>query len=452
MAEENTGLVRAMPHVLEAEQSLIGAMLVDKEAIDSAVNLISAEDFYDRQLGLIFDAIVSLDSERKPVDAVTLQERLREKNAPPQVTDLSFLAALVEGTPAIRNAEEYARMIADKATLRRLIHAAQDIEKDCYNSGDRFQAVLDDAERRVFAITQRKAAGDYVPFRKTIAETLARMEAAGRVHGNVTGVATGFQDLDYYTSGFQPSDLILIAARPSMGKTALALNIAQNMIVKGRQPVALFSLEMSRVQLTSRLLSMHSHVDSHKMRNGELSERDWADLVESADILGGTELIIDDTPGISIADMRSRCRRYKAEKNISAIFIDYLQLMTGSGSRSGESRQQEISEISRALKALARELNVPVVALSQLSRAVEQRPDKRPMLSDLRESGAIEQDADVVMFIYREDYYKRDTERKNVADIIIAKQRNGPVGTIELVWLPQYTRFESMDRRRPVQE
>ena len=452
MAEESTQIARALPHSLEAEQSLIGAMLADKEAIDSAVNLIGAGDFYDRQLGLVFDAIVSLDNERRPVDAVTLQERLREKNAPPQVTDLSYLAALVEGTPVIKNAEEYARMIADKATLRKLIHTAQDIEKECYTGGDTLQNILDGAERKVFSVTQRKLAGDYVPIRKTIAETLARMEAAGRVHGNVTGIATGYQDLDYYTSGFQPSDLILIAARPSMGKTALALNIAQNMAVRGRQSIALFSLEMSRIQLTSRLLSMHSHVDSHKMRNGELNERDWSDLVESADVLGGTELIIDDTPGISIADMRSRCRRYKAEKNISAVFIDYLQLMTGSGARSGESRQQEISEISRSLKALARELNVPVIALSQLSRAVEQRPDKRPMLSDLRESGAIEQDADVVMFIYREDYYKKDTERKNVADIIIAKQRNGPTGTVELVWLPQYTRFETKDRGRSVQE
>ena len=385
MADENALLARALPHSHEAEQSLIGAMLAEKEAIDNAVNLISSEDFYDRQLGLVFDAIVALDNERKPVDdPVLLQEKLREKNAPPQIADQSYLASLVAVTPDIDHGEEYAKLIAKKATLRRLIHTAQEIEKDCYTGGENFEAILDDAERKMFAITQRKATGDYIPIRKIIADTLARMEAAGRVHGNITGVATGFQDLDYYTSGFQPSDLILIAARPSMGKTALALNIAQNMIVNGHQPVALFSLEMSNTQLTSRLLSMHSHVDSHKMRTGELNEREWADIVESADVLGGTELIIDDTPSISVADMRSRCRRYKAEKNISAIFIDYLQLMTATGSKAGESRQQEISEISRGLKALARELNVPVIALSQLSRAVESRTDKKPLLSDLR--------------------------------------------------------------------
>ncbi|MCR5094553.1 MAG: replicative DNA helicase [Lachnospiraceae bacterium] len=438
-------VIRSLPHSLEAEQSVVGSMIVDREAIDRATALISGEDFYDRQLGLLFDAIVSLDAERRPIDAVTLQERLREMNAPPQVSDITYIASLIEGAPVVANAGEYAQIISERATLRKLIRATGDISNRCYTGGNT-QEILEEAEREVFGITQKKSAGEVEPIRRTISEAIDRIEAAGRVHGNITGVATHFQDLDYYTSGFQPSDLILIAARPSMGKTAFALNIAQNMLVRGSKSIAFFSLEMSRIQLVNRMLSMHSHVDSHNIRTGELTDSNWADLVESADILGRTELIIDDTPGISVNELRSRCRRYKAEKNIDAVFIDYLQLMTGSGKRSSDSRQQEISEISRSLKAIARELDVPVVALSQLSRAVEQRPDKRPMLSDLRESGAIEQDADVVMFIYREDYYKKDTERKNVADIIIAKQRNGPVGTIELVWLPQYTKFESKAR------
>ncbi|MCR5676027.1 MAG: replicative DNA helicase [Lachnospiraceae bacterium] len=444
MPEENgSNITRAMPHSLEAEQSVIGAMLVDPEAIDKAASLITGEDFYDRQLGLMFDSIVSLFNERRAIDEVTLQERLRENNAPPQVSDLSYIASLINGAPVVANAGDYATIIAERATLRRMIRTTREIENRCYTGGNT-QEILDEAESKVFAITQKKNAGDYEPIRRTIAEALARIEAASRVHGNVTGVATHFQDLDYYTSGFQPSDLILIAARPSMGKTAFALNIAQNMLVRGHQAVALFSLEMSRIQLINRMLSMHSRVDSHNIRTGDLSENDWSELIQSADVFGRTDLIIDDTAGISVNELRSRCRRYKAEKNISAVFIDYLQLMSGSGGRSSESRQQEISEISRSLKALARELNIPVIALSQLSRAVEQRPDKRPLLSDLRESGAIEQDADVVMFIYREDYYKKDTERKNLADIIIAKQRNGPLATVELVWQPQFTRFESL--------
>ncbi len=445
--EQGTELRRAMPHSLEAEQSVIGTMLADPDAIDQATAIITAEDFYNRELGLLFEAITELDAERQAIDAVTLQERLRQKNAPPQVSDISYIASLVEGAPVIENAADYAHIVADKATIRRLIRTVREIENQCLSGGESTQKLLDDAERQIFAITQRKNTGEIEPIRRIIGEALARIEAASRVSGNVTGVATWFQDLDYKTAGFQPSDLILIAARPSMGKTALALNIAQNMLLRGKQSIVFFSLEMSRLQLVNRLLSMHSRVDSERIRTGsDLTETDWANLVESADAYGRTELIIDDTAGITAAEMRSRCRRYKTEKNIGAVFIDYLQLMSGSGRRGSDSRQAEISEISRSLKALARELDVPVIALSQLSREVEKRPDKRPMLSDLRESGAIEQDADVVLFIYREDYYKKDTERKNVADIIIAKQRNGPIGTVELVWLPQYTKFETMAR------
>ncbi|MBQ3789990.1 MAG: replicative DNA helicase [Lachnospiraceae bacterium] len=448
MEENLTNVIRPreMPHSMETELALVGTLMVDRQEIDLVVNLVSSADFYDPNMGLLFDVIVSLDAERQPIDEVTILERLREKQAPPQICDVSYLNSVMDAAPIGGSPEAYARIVADRSMLRGLIHAAQDIEKKGYAGGENIREIMEDAERQIFAITQKNSTNSYEPIRRTIAEALFRIEAAGRVKGRVTGVATGFQDLDYYTAGFQNSDLILIAARPSMGKTALALNIMQNMILKNEQSVVFFSFEMSRIQLVNRMLAMHSRVDSSHIRTGDLSENDWASIVESADVLGRTRLIIDEGVGLTVGEMRSRCRRYKAENDIKAIFIDYLQLMSGSGKRASDSRQQEISEISRSLKSLARELNVPVIALSQLSRAVEQRPDKRPMLSDLRESGAIEQDADVVMFIYREEYYKKDTERKNIADIIIAKQRNGPVGTIELVWMPQYTKFQSKAR------
>lgn len=436
---------RAMPHSLEAEQSVIGAILADNGNIDQVASLITGKDFYDQQLGMLFDAIVSLYDERRAIDAVTLQERLREMNAPPRITDLAYIVSLIDGAPVIGNAGEYAQIVLDRSRLRNLIRVTREISDKCYTGGDT-KAILEEAEQEIFRVTQQKNAGEYVPFRKTIAEALEQINAASRTKGAVTGVATHYRDLDYYTSGFQPSDLILIAARPSVGKTAFALNIVQNMILKGHQAVAFFSLEMPRIQLANRLLAMHAHVNSHNIRTGELSYSEWESLLDSAAEYGPTKLIIDDTSGISVNEMRSRCRRYKAEHNISAIFIDYLQLMSGSSRRAAESRQNEIAEISRSLKGIARELNVPVVALSQLSRKVEERTDKTPVLSDLRESGAIEQDADVVMFIHREDRYKKDSERKNEADIIIAKHRNGPLGTITLVWLPEYTRFETMER------
>ena len=298
---------------------------------------------------------------------------------------------------------------------------------------------MEDTERKMFHLLQKRTTGEFVPIQQVVLNAINKIEMASKTQGNVTGLPTGFIDLDYKTSGLQPSDLILIAARPSMGKTAFALNIAQYMAFKKGITVAMFSLEMSKEQFVNRLLAMESRVDSQALRTGNLKDEDWTKLVEGADIIGNSNLIIDDTPGISISELRSKCRKYKLEHDLGIIFIDYLQLMSGSGRT--DSRQQEISEISRALKALARELNVPVVALSQLSRAVEQRPDHRPMLSDLRESGAIEQDADVVMFLYRDDYYHKDTEKPGISEVIIAKQRNGPIGTVELVWLAQYTQF-----------
>ena len=319
------------------------------------------------------------------------------------------------------------------------------IADECYQGQEPLEAILERTEKQVFELVQNRGGnGEYVPIKQVVLNALEKIEKASKSKGTVTGIPTGFIDLDYKTSGLQPSDLILVAARPSMGKTAFVLNIAQHVAFKQNRTVAIFSLEMSKEQLVNRLLAMESHVDSQNMRTGNLKDEDWTKLVEGADIIGKSNLIIDDTPGISIAEMRSKCRKYKLEHNLGIIMIDYLQLMSGSGK--SDSRQQEISDISRSLKALARELNVPVIALSQLSRAVEQRPDHRPMLSDLRESGAIEQDADVVMFIYRDDYYHKDTEKKDIAEIIIAKQRNGPIGTVELVWLPRYTQFVNMKK------
>ena len=306
--------------------------------------------------------------------------------------------------------------------------------------------MLEQTEKKIFDLLQNRGGGDYVPIKQVVLNALDKIEKASKTQGNVTGIATGFLDLDYKTSGLQPSDLILVAARPSMGKTAFVLNIAQYVAFHSDLCTAIFSLEMSKEQLVNRLFSLESRVDAQKLRSGDLSDADWEKLIEGAGTIGRSKLIIDDTPGISISELRSKCRKYKLEHDLKLIIIDYLQLMSGSGGRASDSRQQEISDISRSLKGLARELNVPVVALSQLSRAVEQRPDHRPMLSDLRESGAIEQDADVVMFIYRDDYYNKDTEDKGIAEIIIAKQRNGPIGTVNLVWLPEYTKFANMER------
>ena len=364
---------------------------------------------------------------------------------PPEVSSLEFIRDLVTAVPTSANIKYYANIVAEKSTLRKLIRLNEEIANNCYVGKDSLEDILADTEKRVFDLVQRRNTGEFVPIRQIVINAMDNIERASHNKGNVTGVATGFLDLDYRTAGMQPSDLILIAARPSMGKTAFVLNIAQYVAFKQDKTVAIFSLEMSKEQLVNRLFSMESKVDSQHLRTGNLSDAEWEKLIESAGMIGKSHLIIDDTPGISISEMRSKCRKYKLEHNLEMIIIDYLQLMSGSG-RSTDSRQQEISDISRSLKALARELHVPVLALSQLSRAVEQRPDHRPMLSDLRESGAIEQDADVVMFIYRDDYYNKDTEKKGIAEIIIAKQRNGPIGTVELVWLPDFTKFANLQK------
>ncbi len=443
-AMEETLLKRVLPHSIEAEQSVIGAMIMDREAIVVASEIVMEDDFYSKQCGILFEAMIELNDEGKPVDLVTLQDKLKEKDIPAEMSSLEYIRDLITAVPTSANIKYYANIVAEKATLRRLIKLNEEIANTCYVGKESLEVILEDTEKRVFNLVQRRNTGEFVPIRQIVMNAMDQIEKASRNKGSVTGIATGFIDLDYRTAGMQPSDLVLIAARPSMGKTAFVLNIAQHVAFKLNQTVAVFSLEMSKEQLVNRLFSLESRVDAQKLRTGSLSDGDWEKLIETAGVIGKSNLIIDDTPGISIAELRSKCRKYKLEHGLKMIIIDYLQLMSGSGK--GDSRQQEISDISRSLKALARELSVPVLALSQLSRAVEQRPDHRPMLSDLRESGAIEQDADVVMFIYRDDYYNKDTEKKGIAEIIVAKQRNGPIGTIDLVWLPEYTKFANMQK------
>ena len=441
---EEALIKRIMPNSLEAEQSVIGSMIMDKDAIVVAMEILVQDDFYHQQYGLVFQAMIDLFNDSQPVDLVTLQERLKAMNVPPEVSSLEFVSELIAAVPTSANIKSYAQIVKDKAVLRHLIKETEAIENECYAGQGELEDILADTEKRIFNLLQNRGGGDYVPIKEVVLNALERIELASKTQGNVTGIPTGFVDLDYKMSGLQPSDFILVAARPSMGKTAFVLNIAQYVAFHEDMATAIFSLEMSKEQLVNRLFSLESRVDAQLLRSGNLSDGDWEKLIEGAGVIGKSHLLIDDTPGISIAELRSKCRKFKLEHDLKLIIIDYLQLMSGSGR--SDSRQQEISDISRSLKALARELNVPVIALSQLSRAVEQRPDHRPMLSDLRESGAIEQDADVVMFIYRDDYYNKDTEMKNIAEIIIAKQRNGPIGTVNLVWLPQYTKFANMEK------
>lgn len=438
---------KIMPHSIEAEQSVIGSMIMDKDAIMIAVETIDTEDFYGSQYGILFGAIKELYNEDKPVDIVTLQTRLKEKNVQPELAGLEFIREIIASVPTSANIRYYANIVKEKSMLRQLIKTNEEIAGICYSERETIDEVMNLAEKRIFSLTQSRAAGDFVPINQVVVDAIEKIEAASKAGGSITGIPTGFNDLDLQTAGMQPSDLILIAARPSMGKTAFVLNLAQHMALRKNITTAIFSLEMSKVQLVNRMLSLESKVDAQNLRTGNLDDPDWERLIESAEIIGGSRLIIDDTPSISISELRSKCRKYKMNNDLGIVIIDYLQLMT-LGGRAAESKQLEVSEISRSLKAIARELNVPVIALSQLSRAVEQRPDHRPMLSDLRDSGAIEQDADVVMFLYRDDYYNKESEKKNIAEIIIAKQRNGPIGTVELAWLPQYTKFGNLEKNR----
>jgi replicative DNA helicase len=438
---------RIQPHSPEAEQSVIGSMIMSEDAIDIASEKITGEDFYSRQYGVLFDAMVELHTEGKPVDLITLQNRLQEKDVPPELAGIDAIREIMEIVPTSANVRHYAEIVYEKSILRKLIKITEGITNECFQGKGALNDILADTEKKIFGLLQNQQSGDMESIKSIVMRTIDSIEAVAKNKGSVTGVETGFYDLDAMTAGFQKSDLIIVAARPSMGKTAFVLNIAEYAAVKHDTAVAIFSLEMSKDQLVKRILAMNSRVDSQDIRTGNLEDEDWAKLVESAATISRSKLLIDDTPGISVMELRSKCRKMKLEHNIGMIIIDYLQLMSGS-KNNGESQQQVISDISRSLKAIAREINVPVIALSQLSRAVEQRPDKRPMLSDLRESGAIEQDADVVMFIYRDDYYNKDSEEKGISEIIIGKQRNGPTGTVKLLWENKLTKFQNLLRER----
>ncbi len=436
---------RILPHSTEAEQSVVGAMLLDQEAIITASEILLAEDFYNSQFKTLYGAMLALYQEGKPSDLVTLQNKLRELEVPDELCSVEFISNIISSVPTSANIRYYAEIVKNKAILRRLIRVTESIANDCYQDSEEINELLDNTEKQIFDVVQNRSTADFVPIRQIALETLESIQNAAKTVGAVTGISTGFYDLDARTAGLQNSDLVLIAARPSMGKTAFVLNIAETVAIKNNIPTAIFSLEMSRTQLAKRLISMNSKVDSQHIRVGNLADDEWGKITESTIFLGESPLVIDDTPGISVSLLRSKCRKLKLENNLGLVIIDYLQLMSASGARKHDSRQQEISEISRSLKALAREIDCPVIALSQLSRAVESREDKRPMLSDLRESGAIEQDADVVMFIYRDEYYHRDSEEKGVAEIIIGKQRNGPTCTVRLKWLPEFTKFANLE-------
>ena len=445
--EENVNTInRKLPYSLEAEQSVVGSMIIDPEAIAVASSILTAEDFYHKPYKLLYSAILDLDAAGRPIDTVTLQARLREMDAPEDLASAVTLSELVSAVPTSTNVRHYAQIVADKAQLRRMIKTMEELTTACYADRDSASDIGASMEKQVFQLLSKNRGREMTPISTIVMNALDKISIASNFNSTVTGLSTGFADLDFKTSGFQPSDLILIAARPSMGKTAFALNIGAHMAFREHRHVAIFSLEMSKEQLVNRLFAQEANVDATKLRTGRLKDSEWDSLVHSADVIGRSNLMIDDTPGISVAELRSKCRRMKLEYGLDCIMVDYLQLMSSGTGRNSESRQQEISEISRSLKAVAREMEVPVVALSQLSRACEQRPDHRPVLSDLRESGAIEQDADVVMFLYREDYYNPDTEKRGIAEVLIRKQRNGPLGNVELSWVQELTKFASLQR------
>ena len=438
---------RIMPNNPEAEQSVIGSMLMDQEAVILASEKLVEDDFYNPRFRTLFAAIIKLFHSGSPVDLITLSDQLKSDHVPEEIGSLEFISNIISSVPTSANVKYYAEIVEQKSFMRRLIRMTEGITNRCYQDAGELDALIEDTEREIFQlVNSHSTSEDFTPINEIALETLENIQSAAMSTGSVTGISTGFRDLDYRTAGLQPSDLILIAARPSMGKTAFALNIAEYVAMINHIPTAVFSLEMSKIQLAKRLISMNSKVDSQHIRTGTLEDDEWARITESSIILGESSLVIDDTPGISINELRSKCRKLKTERGLGLIMIDYLQLMSGNSGSKNISRQQEISDISRSLKALAREMNCPVIALSQLSREVEKREDKRPILSDLRESGAIEQDADVVMFLYRDEYYPKDaSQKKGVTEVIIGKQRNGPTCTVELKWLGQYTKFANLE-------
>lgn len=432
---------RIMPHSSEAEQSVIGSMLIDNDTISIAAERLTAEDFYQYQYGVIFDAIVSLYNSNVSVDIVTVQNKLKESNVSPELYSIEFISSIVASVPTSANIRSYADIVLDKSILRKTIKATEEISNRCYQDKESPQDIMEDAEKSIFRISQEsRGSGDFVDIADAVVRTVTSIQEASRSKGNVTGIRTGFTDLDYITSGLQRSDLILVAARPAMGKTAFALSMAEYIAVKSKVPTAVFSLEMSDVQLVKRMMAMDASIDLHAINTGDLTGAEWESLIESVQNIAESKLfLIDNLSGLTINDICSKCRKLKLEHDLSLVIIDYLQLIDA-GKRT-ESRQQEIASISRTLKSLARELNIPIVALSQLNRGVELREDKRPKLADLRESGAIEQDADIVMFLYRDEVYNPSEDNKGKAELIIGKHRNGSTGTVDLAWLAQYTRY-----------
>lgn len=435
-------LNKVPPHDIEAEQAVLGCMITDKDSVIAAVETLSEEDFYREDNKLIYRAILNLYNRAEPIDIITLKSELSSIGKFEAVGGLEYLAELPERVPTTSNVDKYIKIVEDMSSRRTLIKSANDILNSCYDSTQDVEGVMDSAEKKIFNVMQKKNQEGYSSIKDILVDSFTELEELYNRKQHVTGVPTGFIDLDNRTAGLHNSDLILVAARPAMGKSAFALNIATNAALQANTGVAIFSLEMSKEQMANRILGSVSMVDGNSIRTGRIADDDWIKLATASGELSQTGIYIDDTPGISVMEIRAKCRKLKMEKNIGLVIIDYLQLVQGS-SRAG-SREQEIAEISRSLKILAKEINVPVIALSQLSRAPEQRPDHRPMLSDLRESGSIEQDADIVMFLYRDDYYNPDTEKKNVAEVIIAKHRAGSTGTVELLWLGNYTKFENL--------
>ena len=440
-------LGKVPPHDVEAEQAVIGSMLTDMEAVISSIEVLKPEDFYREDNKLIYTAMVNLYSRSEPIDLITVKSELESMGKFDQVGGIEYLAELPEKVPTTANASKYIKIVEEKSTLRRLIKTANEIIELGYDPTEDLEDIMEGAEKKIFNLMQDKNQKGYTAIKDVLVDSFTNLEELYNRKQHITGVPTGFIDLDYRTAGLHGSEFILIAARPAMGKSAFVLNIAANAALKANVPVAIFSLEMSKEQMVNRMLCSEAMVDSNKVRTGKLEEEDWAKLAEAIGPLSEAGIYIDDTPGISITEIRARCRKLKLEKDIGLVIIDYLQLVQGSSKRALGSREQEIAEISRSLKILAKELDVPVIALSQLSRAVEQRPDHRPMLSDLRESGSIEQDADIVMFLYRDDYYNEDSEKKDIAEVIIAKQRSGSTGTVDLRWMGSYTKFVNLEKR-----
>ncbi|MEX1029023.1 MAG: replicative DNA helicase [Paenibacillaceae bacterium] len=434
---------RVQPQSIEAEQAVLGAILIDGEALLTVMERLTPEDFYRAAHQRIYEAMLRLNDENEPIDLITLTTDLQNHKLLEEVGGVGYLTELANAVPTASNVGYYAEILEEKAMLRRLIRAATQIVSSGYASAEDVNQLISDAEQKILEISNRRGDG-FISIRDVLMEVFERVEFLFNHKGGTTGIASGFPDLDKMTSGFQRNDLIIVAARPSVGKTAFALNIAQNVGVRAKESVAIFSLEMSASQLVQRMICAEANVDAGRMRTGFLESDDWEKLTMAIGSLSEAEIYIDDSPSITVADIRAKCRRLKKERGLGMIVIDYLQLIHGR-SGGGDNRQQEVSEISRTLKAIARELEVPVIALSQLSRGVEQRQDKRPMMSDLRESGSIEQDADIVAFLYRDDYYNPETEKKNIIEIIISKQRNGPTGTVELVFLKNFNKFVSVD-------